>query len=147
MREFLADCPLQQRFLAGRQIADFVFVVYREKPYLAVVLEVEVQDSQTAPFALAAPRISPTNLPEPSCAGHDSASFRVLHESHLQPSKVLVVKVRLAMPGESWPFDKDQYLILNLALGGAWGGQQGIDDSIFPQKFCVDYVRVYQKRN
>ena len=36
---------------------------------------------------------------------------------------------------DSWPFDKDQYLILNLAIGGAWGGQQGIDDSIFPQKY------------
>lgn len=42
-----------------------------------------------------------------------------------------------------WPYDKDQYLILNLALGGAWGGQKGIDDSIFPQRYCIDYVRVY----
>jgi len=48
---------------------------------------------------------------------------------------------------DSWPFDKDQYLILNLALGGAWGGQQGIDDSIFPQKYFIDYVRVYQKKS
>lgn len=44
-----------------------------------------------------------------------------------------------------WPFDKDQYLILNSAVGGAWGGQKGIDDSIFPQKFLIDYVRVYRK--
>ena len=27
-----------------------------------------------------------------------------------------------------WPFDKPQYLLLNLAIGGSWGGQQGIDD-------------------
>jgi beta-glucanase (GH16 family) len=47
---------------------------------------------------------------------------------------------------DAWPFDKGQYLILNLALGGAWGGQQGIDDSIFPQKFLIDYVRVYEKQ-
>ncbi|MEJ2703174.1 MAG: DUF3472 domain-containing protein, partial [Sedimentisphaerales bacterium] len=33
-----------------------------------------------------------------------------------------------------WPFDKPQYLILNLAIGGSWGGQKGIDDTIFPQK-------------
>jgi beta-glucanase (GH16 family) len=46
---------------------------------------------------------------------------------------------------ESWPYDKDQYLILNLAIGGGWGGQKGIDDSIFPQKYEIDYVRVYQK--
>ena len=42
-----------------------------------------------------------------------------------------------------WPYDKDQYLILNLAIGGSWGGQKGIDDSIFPQRYCIDYVRVY----
>jgi beta-glucanase (GH16 family) len=44
-----------------------------------------------------------------------------------------------------WPYDKEQYLILNLAIGGNWGGQKGIDDSIFPQKFYIDYARVYQK--
>jgi beta-glucanase (GH16 family) len=44
-----------------------------------------------------------------------------------------------------WPYDKDQYLILNLAIGGSWGGQKGIDDAIFPQKYLIDYVRVYQK--
>ncbi len=42
-----------------------------------------------------------------------------------------------------WPYDKDQYLILNLAIGGSWGGQKGIDDNIFPQRYCIDYVRVY----
>ena len=42
------------------------------------------------------------------------------------------------------PFHKPQYLILNLALGGTWGG--AIDDSIFPQRMVVDYVRVYQKK-
>jgi beta-glucanase (GH16 family) len=44
-----------------------------------------------------------------------------------------------------WPYDHDQYLILNLAIGGAWGGQKGIDNSIFPQRFEIDYVRIYQK--
>jgi len=46
---------------------------------------------------------------------------------------------------DSWPFDKDQYLILNLAIGGGWGGAHGIDDTIFPQRYYIDYVRVYQK--
>jgi len=41
------------------------------------------------------------------------------------------------------PFRKPHFLILNLALGGTWGGP--IDDSIFPQRMTVDYVRVYQK--
>ena len=45
---------------------------------------------------------------------------------------------------EHWPFDSPQYLIMNLALGGAWGGQQGVDDSIFPVEFRIGYVRVWQ---
>lgn len=45
-----------------------------------------------------------------------------------------------------WPFSKPQYVILNLAIGGDWGGQQGIDSAIFPARFEVDYVRVYQKK-
>ncbi len=48
---------------------------------------------------------------------------------------------------DAWPYDEPQYLILNLAIGGAWGGAQGIDDGIFPQKFLIDYVRVYQRQN
>jgi beta-glucanase (GH16 family) len=46
---------------------------------------------------------------------------------------------------DAWPFDKDQYLILNLALGGGWGGAHGMDDAIYPQRYYIDYVRVYQK--
>ena len=42
-----------------------------------------------------------------------------------------------------WPFDAPQYLMINLAIGGAWGGKQGIDDSIFPVEFKIDYVRIY----
>ena len=44
-----------------------------------------------------------------------------------------------------WPFDAPQYLILNLAIGGAWGGQKGIDDAAFPARFEIDYVRVYRR--
>lgn len=43
-----------------------------------------------------------------------------------------------------WPFDQPYYLILNVAVGGAWGGRKGIDESVFPQRMEVDYVRVYQ---
>jgi beta-glucanase (GH16 family) len=43
-----------------------------------------------------------------------------------------------------WPFDKPFHLILNVAVGGSWGGVMGIDDSIWPQKMEVDYVRVYK---
>jgi beta-glucanase (GH16 family) len=46
---------------------------------------------------------------------------------------------------DAWPYDQPHYLILNIAVGGAWGGQRGINDDIFPQKMLVDYVRVYEK--
>lgn len=46
--------------------------------------------------------------------------------------------------GPENPFRKAQYLLINLALGGAWGG--AMDDSVLPQKFMIDYVRVYQER-
>jgi hypothetical protein len=35
-------------------------------------------------------------------------------------------------------------LLMNIAVGGNWGGKMGIDDSIFPQSMEVDWVRVYQ---
>ena len=42
-----------------------------------------------------------------------------------------------------WPFDHPFHLIFNIAVGGAWGGQQGVDPDIWPQRLQVDYVRVY----
>lgn len=47
---------------------------------------------------------------------------------------------------EGWPFDKQFHLILNVAVGGTFGGVQGIDDNIFPRSLVIDYVRVYQKK-
>ena len=46
--------------------------------------------------------------------------------------------------GEDIPFRKPFYLLLNLAMGANWPGP--IDDSILPQQFLVDYVRVYEKK-
>lgn len=45
----------------------------------------------------------------------------------------------------SWPFYREFYLILNLAVGGDWGAAKGVDAAAFPQRLEVDYVRVYQK--
>lgn len=50
-----------------------------------------------------------------------------------------------ADPSVDWPFDQQFYLILNLAIGGTWGGAQGVDDTIFPATLTVDYVRVFQQ--
>jgi len=44
----------------------------------------------------------------------------------------------------TWPFDLDFHLVLNLAVGGNWGGTKGVDTTVWPQQMVVDYVRVYQ---
>jgi len=46
---------------------------------------------------------------------------------------------------EAWPFDNKMHLLLNIAVGGNWGGQKGVDTTIWPQQMLVDYVRVYQR--
>lgn len=44
---------------------------------------------------------------------------------------------------DSWPFDQPFYIIVNMAVGGNFGGP-AVDDAIFPQQFIVDYIKVYQ---
>jgi beta-glucanase (GH16 family) len=44
--------------------------------------------------------------------------------------------------GEDNPFRKSHYLLINLALGGSWGGD--MDDAVLPQTYRIDYVRVYE---
>lgn len=45
-----------------------------------------------------------------------------------------------------WPFNKRNHLLLNLAIGGDWGGKYGVDEAVFPAIMEVDYVRIYQKK-
>ena len=47
---------------------------------------------------------------------------------------------------QTWPFNKDFHLILNIAVGGNWGGLHGVDDSVFPQRMEGDYIRVYEQQ-
>ena len=47
---------------------------------------------------------------------------------------------------EAWPFDNKMHLLLNIAVGGNWGGQKGVDENIWPQRMEVDHVRVWQKK-
>lgn len=42
-----------------------------------------------------------------------------------------------------WPYFPPYFLIINLAVGGFFGGE--IDDSIFPQTMLIDYIKVYEK--
>lgn len=46
---------------------------------------------------------------------------------------------------KEWPFNEPFYIILNVAVGGYWGGVMGVDTTAYPQEMIVDYVRVYQK--
>ena len=46
---------------------------------------------------------------------------------------------------ETWPYDKEFHLLMNITVGGNWGGKFGVDNSIFPQKMEIDYVRVFQQ--
>lgn len=45
---------------------------------------------------------------------------------------------------KGWPFDQRFYLIMNIAVGGNWGGAKGVDPDIWPQRMEIDYARVYQ---
>lgn len=44
----------------------------------------------------------------------------------------------------AWPFDQQFHFLINIAVGGNWGGQKGVDDNSFPARMQVDYVRVYR---
>ncbi len=43
-----------------------------------------------------------------------------------------------------WPYDRKFHMLLNIAIGGNWGGAQGVDDTIFPATMEIDYVKVYK---
>jgi hypothetical protein len=51
----------------------------------------------------------------------------------------------MAGNNDTWPFNKSHYLLINFAYGGSWGGQKGVDTSLLPLKYKIDYVRYYQK--
>lgn len=47
---------------------------------------------------------------------------------------------------QEWPFDQPFHLLLNIAVGGNWGGAEGVATDIWPQRMEVDYVRVYDQK-
>jgi beta-glucanase (GH16 family) len=46
---------------------------------------------------------------------------------------------------KSWPFNRPFHLILNIAVGGDWGGEKGVDPAVFPRRMEIDFVRVYRR--
>ncbi|WP_083631419.1 glycoside hydrolase family 16 protein [Labilibacter marinus] len=63
------------------------------------------------------------------------------------PENVVHTYAPVVKNDSNWPFNKPHFFILNMAVGGTWGGAQGIDNSIFPQTMEIDYVRVYELDN
>ena len=63
------------------------------------------------------------------------------------PSNISHTYAPATKTDENWPFDQTAFFILNVAVGGDWGGAQGIDNAIFPQTMEIDYIRVYQESN
>ena len=53
---------------------------------------------------------------------------------------------------QTWPFDQPFYLILNLAIGGSWGGEDtsqfptGIDNSVLPASMSIQSIYYYPYR-
>ncbi|MBF04932.1 MAG: laminarinase [Flavobacterium sp.] len=43
----------------------------------------------------------------------------------------------------TWPYNQPFYFLINMAIGGNFGGPD-IDNSVFPQEFSIDYIKVYQ---
>lgn len=44
---------------------------------------------------------------------------------------------------DNWPFDNSFYAVVNMAVGGEFGGAEGVDETIFPNNFEIDYIRIY----
>jgi beta-glucanase (GH16 family) len=58
--------------------------------------------------------------------------------------KLLTYKKEPGEGWEQWPFDRDFHIIMNLTIGGNWGGMKGIDDHAFPAFLDVSSVKVYR---
>jgi beta-glucanase (GH16 family) len=84
------------------------------------------------------------DLPALSSAWHTFSVGWSPDSIHIFADGVLYMQFGRHGSWEQWPFDHPFYLIMNLAIGGGWGGQQGVDLSAFPLRMEVDYVRIYK---
>lgn len=58
--------------------------------------------------------------------------------------KFFTIKKKSGDTSDEWPFDNPFHLILNVAVGGKFGGQKGVTESHFPTTMVVDWVKVWQ---
>ncbi len=67
----------------------------------------------------------------------DDVEYYTYNPAHLNTNGQLTDDV--------WPFNHNFFIILNVAVGGNWGGANGgVTNSDFPSGIEVDYVRLYQ---
>ncbi|PRX39830.1 glycoside hydrolase family 16 protein [Salegentibacter salegens] len=60
------------------------------------------------------------------------------------PDKVIYTLNKPSSPTEeNWPFDNSFYFLIDMVIGGRYGGAEGVDDSLFPAVMEIDYIRVY----
>ena len=66
------------------------------------------------------------------------------HGLFFDQQKYFTFRIDDVAAGPDNPFRKPHYLLINLALGGSWGGP--MEDAVLPQKYLIDYVRVYEAK-
>ena len=64
-------------------------------------------------------------------------------DSYFDNTKYGTINLNQCGDGANNAFRKPHYVKINFAVGGDWGAAKGIDESIWPQKYIIDYVRVY----
>jgi beta-glucanase (GH16 family) len=74
----------------------------------------------------------------------DETSIRIYLDDELLNEVSLHTTINGRIGRHTNPFHRPQYILLNLALGGDNGGD--IDDTAFPMRYEIDYVRVYQRK-
>lgn len=67
------------------------------------------------------------------------------HITGLVDGNPVFTYVRNGQGWQGWPFDQPFHMIMNDAIGGNWGGQDGVSPSISGQDFMIDYVHVEKK--
>jgi hypothetical protein len=87
---YLLGCLREPSFLFGRQIVGFVLVVNVNQEYHLRLRDVEVNYTQAAPFAHAAPHIRPAHFAQTATTGDDIASRGRFHQRVLKGPEVFV---------------------------------------------------------
>jgi beta-glucanase (GH16 family) len=100
--------------------------------------------SQNFNFQRKEQRTSVTNLAHPDAFHKFGLDWRAHSITFYVDGKVVYAVKVGDSSFDSWPYVDKYYLILNLAIGGFWGGAKGIDDAIFPARFAIRRVQIYQ---